>query len=114
MTYSTGLLRHRVQILQRVQQASEFGSKGGAVTYEPIKTVWAEAKFTKGAKALREGALDAYDTVMFRMRYTNSVNRDNFIGYQGKVYQIMSFNADYQDNIIQITATEIVGKITET
>jgi hypothetical protein len=30
------------------------------------------------------------------------------------VYQIMSFHADYQDNIIQITATEIVGKITET
>ena len=110
MSYQSGFLHNRVTIKNKVV-ATGFGETTG---YQAVGTVWANVSFSKGMKALHEGALDAYDTVMFRMRYTNSVNRDYFIGYQGKVYQIMSFHADYQDNIVQITATEIVGKITET
>ena len=112
MAYSTGLLKHRVEILRRVQAASRFSAGSGPVTYEPVKKVWADATWSKGAKAMREGALDAYDTVMFRMRWNNVVNRESFIGYENKVYQIMSLHADYQDNTIQITAVEIIGSIT--
>ena len=112
MGYSTGILKHRIEILRRVQAASKFSAGSGRVTYEPIKKVWADATWSKGAKAMREGALDSYDTVMFRMRYNTVVNRESFIGYENKVYQIMSLHSDYQANTIQITAVEIVGTIT--
>jgi SPP1 family predicted phage head-tail adaptor len=59
-------------------------------------------------KALREGALDSYDTVMFRMRYNSVVTRESRILYEGVTYQIQSLHADQQENIVQITATEII------
>ena len=62
----------------------------------------------KGVKALREGALDAYDTVLIRMRWNNVVTRDSRLQHGGVTYQIQSLHADRQENTIQITATEIV------
>ena len=53
---------------------------------------------------------DAYDTVMFRMRYNAEIDRWCLLQYQGKWYQIQSFNADYQQNQIQITATEMANQ----
>ena len=55
-------------------------------------------------------ALDAYDTVMFRMRYNKEIDRWCLIQYRGKWYQITSCNEDYQENQIQITATEMVNQ----
>ena len=62
----------------------------------------------KGQKALNEGALDAYDTVLIRMRYNNVVTRDSRLQSGGVTYQIQSLHADKQENTIQITAMEIV------
>ena len=59
-------------------------------------------------KSLREGALDAYDTVMIRMRWTPTVSRDSRLQHDGVTYQIQSLHRDYQSNIVQITATEII------
>jgi len=47
---------------------------------------------------------------MFRMRWAKVVDRWCLIKYQGRWYQIQSFNADYQENQIQITATEMVNQ----
>ena len=66
--------------------------------------------FNKGVKAMHEGALDAYDTVMFRCRYNKSLDRWCLLKYRGKWYQIQSFNEDYQENQIQITAVEMVNQ----
>jgi lipocalin len=66
--------------------------------------------FNKGVKAMREGALDAYDTVMFRCRYNAKFDRWCLLQYKGKWYQITSFNDDAQDNQIQITATEMANQ----
>jgi hypothetical protein len=66
--------------------------------------------FNKGVKAMREGALDAYDTVMFRCRYIKQLDRWCLLKFKGKWYQITSFNDDYQDNQIQITATELANQ----
>lgn len=104
MAYSTGILKHRVTILNKVV-ATGFGE---TTDYESAGTVWADVTWSKGVKALREGALDAYDTVMVRMRYNTIVSRDSRLQYGGATYQIQSLHADYQDNIIQITATEII------
>lgn len=104
MAYTSGLLKYRVTILNK-QVATGFGE---TTSYQPAATVWADVTWNKGVKALREGALDAYDTVMIRMRWNNIVTRDSRLQCDGVTYQIQSFHADRQDNTIQITATEIV------
>ena len=104
MAYSSGLLKHRVTILNK-QVATGFGE---TTSYQPAATVWADVTWSKGTKSLREGALDAYDTVIIRMRYNTVVSRDSRIQHDGVTYQIQSLHRDYQDNTIQITATEVV------
>jgi hypothetical protein len=59
-------------------------------------------------KSLREGALDAYDTVIIRMRYNKIVTRDSLLVHDGRTYQIQSFHRDMRENIVQITAVEAV------
>ena len=81
---------------------------GETTTYDPAATVWADISFSKGVKSLREGALDAYNTVLIRMRWNNIVTRDSRLQCDGVIYQIQSLHADRQANIIQITATEII------
>ena len=98
------MLKYRVTILNK-QVAAGFGE---TTSYQPAATVWAGITWNKGVKALREGALDAYDTVLIRMRYNDIVTRDSRLQHDGVTYQIQSLHADRQDNTIQITATEMV------
>ena len=104
MAYSSGILNHRVTILGKVV-AADFGE---TTSYQPVATVWADVTWKKGQKALNEGALDAIDTVLIRMRYNKYVTRESQLVCSGVTYQIQSLHADYNDNTIQITATEIV------
>ena len=110
MGYSTGMLKHRVEILKRVQEDGEFGIRSGKPSFERVCCVWADVTWKKGQKALNAGAMDALDTVMFRMRWDGRVTRECFLKYDGVVYQAMQFHADRQDNTIQILATEVVVK----
>jgi SPP1 family predicted phage head-tail adaptor len=105
MGYSAGFLNHRV-LIRNKKQPQAFGD---TTEYEDAGCVWANVTWSKGVKALHEGALDAYDTVMIRMRWNTLVSRDSHIVYEGVTYQIMSFHADRQENTIQITAQEIVN-----
>lgn len=108
MGYSTGILNHRVTILNKVApSAKEFGS---TTTFEPVVSVWANVTWSKGVRSLREGALDAYDTVLIRMRWNDYVTRDSQLQCEGKTYQIQSLHADRIENIVQITATEMTTK----
>ena len=104
MPYSSDILRYRVTILNK-QVATGFGE---TTSYQPAATVCADVTWSKGVKALREGALDAYDTVLIRMRWNNIVTRESRLQCDGVTYQIQSLHADRQANTIQITATEIV------
>lgn len=108
MGYSTGMLKHRVEVLKRVQEDGDFGIRSGRQSFERVCCVWADVQWKKGVKNLSMGALDGVDTVLFRMRWNGLVNRECFLRYDGTTYQIMSFHADRQDNTIQITANEIV------
>lgn len=107
MAYNSGMLNKRVTVLNRTTStAGQFGMKSGE--FVPVATIWAAVDFTHGVKAMREGALDAYDTVMIRCRYTDKLNRSSRIEYDNKTYQIQSFNADKVANTIQITAMEMI------
>ena len=107
MSYSTEFLKKRVTILNRtaVDSSTQWGA---TTTYEEVCDVWASVDWSRGTRALREGALDAYDTVLIRMRWNNIINRESRLRCDGVTYQIQSFHADKQDNTIQLTAQEII------
>lgn len=110
MAYSTGLMNKRVTVAKRAaDQESTFG-KTGQPKYEILGTFWMSETFTKGVKAMREGALDAYDTVMFRCRYHSGIDRWCLLRYQDRWYQITSFNEDYHENQLQMTAVEMANQ----
>ena len=107
------MLNKRIRIAKRAEEqdkqqdkSSNFG-KSGQPQYTWLGWFWANETFSKGVKALHEGALDAYDTVMFRLRFHACIDRWCLIRYNGTWYQIMSFNPDEHENTIQITAQEM-------
>ncbi len=111
MAYSTGMMNKRVKIAKRVDsEGGSFGRSSGGQKYTMLGEFWAAESFNKGVKSMREGAVDAYDTVMFRMRYHDEIDRWCLVQYHGRWYQIQSFNEDYQTNEIQITAMEMANQ----
>ena len=110
MAYSTGMMKYRVQVAKRATDESATFGKSGHPKYEILGTFWMGETFNKGVKAMREGALDAYDTVMFRCRYNKQLDRWCLLRYNGKWYQITSFQEDYQENQIQMLATELANQ----
>ena len=55
---------------------------------------------------MHEGAVDAYETLMIRMRWNPDVNRDSLIAYDDRIFCVQSLNRDFHENIIQIVAVE--------
>ena len=104
------MLNRRIIIARRKADAADSFGKQGQPKYEMLGVFWAAEDFNRGTKSLREGAYDAYDIVMFRMRYCADIDRWCLIQYQGKWYQIQSFNADQQANQIQMTAIEMANQ----
>lgn len=104
MAYTSDILKYRVIILNK-KVVTDFGE---TTQYEAAACVHADVTWKKGQKALNEGALDAQDTVMIRMRWNNIVTRNSRLECEGMTYQIQSLHADRQNNTIQITATEII------
>ena len=100
---------HRITILNKVAPTEKaFGEKTG---YKRDGSLNSSYEFNKGTKALREGSLDAYDTVIFRLNFSGNaaktITRESLIEMHGKIYQIQSLNADHQENKIIIRATEM-------
>lgn len=103
------MMNKRVTVAKRATETATFG-KSGQPKYDILGTFWMGETFNKGVKAMHEGALDAYDTVMFRCRFIKQLDCWCLLKFKGKWYQITSFNDDYQDNQIQITATKLANQ----
>lgn len=104
---------HRITILNKVAPAEKaFGEKTG---YRREGSLNSSYEFNKGTRALREGALDAYDSVMFRLNFSGDVakkiTRESLIEMGDKIYQIQSLNADHRENKIIIRATEMTTQV---
>ena len=100
--FEAGMRNHRVTVLNKVLTSERtFGEKTG---YRRDGSLWSSYEFSKGTRALREGALDAYDSVIFRMNFSGNVakkiTRESLIEMHGKIYQIQGLNEDYRDNKI--------------
>ena len=104
MAYQAGFRPYLVTIRNKVV-ATGFGE---TTQYQDIKTVHAAKTWKHGAKAMQEGALDAYDKVLFRMNYNTIVQRDSLLVCEGKTYQVLSLNGDFKANEIEILAQEVV------
>ena len=105
----------RVKVAKRATDTQETFGKAGQPKYEWLRQTgdhgfWASEKFDKGMKSLREGALDSYNTVMFRMRFVAGMDEWCLIQFQGKWYQITSFNESYRNNEIQVTAVRMANQ----
>lgn len=101
-------MNKRVTVAKRAPESGT--AKSGQRKYVILGTFWMGETFNKGVKSMREGALDAYDTVMFRCRYNKDIDRWCLLQYRGKWYQITSLNEDFQENQLQITATELANQ----
>ena len=107
------MLDKRADILQRSRVASGSRGRGSSEpTFTLAGTINASLRWNKGMRPLREGALEAYDVVMIRMRWNDMVDRDCRIRIGKKVYQIIQLEEDYRENQIQIIAQEVVGATT--
>lgn len=109
--FTPGMRNYRVTILNKVQPSErQFGEKTG---YRRDGSLWSSYEFSKGTRALREGALDAYDSVIFRMNFSANVTitRESLIECDGKVYQVQSLNSDRRENKIIIRATEMTTQV---
>ena len=104
------MMNKRVTVARRATDTQESFGKQGQPKYTILGTFWMSETFNKGVKSLREGAMDAYDTVMFRCRFNKDIDRWCLLKYHGKWYQIQSFNEDYQENQIQMTAVEMANQ----
>lgn len=104
------MISKRVTVAKRATDDNATFGKAGQPKYEILGTFWMAEDYNRGVKSLREGAFDAYDTVMFRCRYNKDIDRWCLLKYQGKWYQIQSFNVSYQENQIQITAIEMANQ----
>ena len=112
MAYSTGILNKRVAVCNPASITTEgkFGRQSAGRSYEYVGTFWAAVDFNKGQKSLREGAVDAYDTLMIRMRWNSKVNVRSMIVWEGRTFSVRSCNIDKQLNQIQLLVREDPGQ----
>lgn len=114
MGYSTGMMHKRVVVAQKMApQDGEYGRNSGGVRYKRLGEYWAAVDFKRGMKAMHEEAMDAFDTLMVRMRFHAGIDRDCLIAYNGRCYNIQSLNEDYGQNIIQMTVVELPDRSTD-
>lgn len=109
--FEAGKRNYRVTVLNKVPTYGKaFGEKTG---YSRVGSLWSSYKFDKGTKALREGALDAYDYVVFQMNYSTdiTITRESLIEFKGRIYQIISLNADEMENKVVVKATEMTTQV---
>jgi SPP1 family predicted phage head-tail adaptor len=103
--YTAGMLNERVTIiLPGTHTDGDFGRD-----YIPGERLerWAAVDWSRGTKALREGAVDAYDTIMVRMRFDERISRDCKVEHDGRTYRIDSLHASRKNATIQMTCTEL-------
>lgn len=111
--FDSGQRLARISVLNKATgSARQFGEK---TSYQRVGQLWATYRWNKGTRALREGALDAYNTVMFQLQYSGNaakaITRESLIEYDDRIYQIQSLNSDRRDNKIVITATEMTTQV---
>lgn len=106
--YSSGFMDTRVKVLRRQSPQTDGGVLQGG-DYAEACVIWASVTWAKGKKALNNGTLEAYDTLMVRCRCCRYLDRFCRLSIDGKVYEIATYNSDYRRNEVQITCYELIN-----
>lgn len=112
MSYSSEMLDKRIGVwsVDRENMDGKSGRGSGGVRFKQTGCVCGSVKWNRGQRAMMEGALEAYDVVMIRMRYDDGyaagINKDCRLTCDGKTYQIHQMMDDRRDNVIQIIAQQ--------
>ena len=115
MTYSPGMLKHRIRIQKYVgAQKGKFGIGSGGPEYQDCQEVWADVSHVKGMRAMNNGALDVYGVVNVRCYYDSVrgvLDVRSRMKYQGQVYQILgeTLHIDEQENTVEFKAQIIIN-----
>lgn len=112
MAYTTGILKDRVEILNRAQKTTgKYGIDSTGVQWTSAGVVWAEVTWAKGKQAMNAGALDAYALIMVRMRWNDKVTMRSRLVHGGQTYQVVpeTFHVDKQANTIQLNAQLVIN-----
>ena len=110
MGYSSDILEDWIEILRRVRTEGKLSKNSGGIVFEPIDCFYAQVKFNRGMKAIREAALDGTYDVVIRMRYDERVNRNCYVYHDGVMYMVVDCKRHERDNIIQMKAVEVQDK----
>ena len=105
MSYQRGFLRDWITLWNPTRKDSEYGA--GYIKYTPMAKVWANVSFVKGQRAMRNGEVDVYQTVMVRLDCHAMLTKRTRIEYDGRFWIIDSFNRDLGKNECQLTMFEI-------
>ena len=105
MSYQRGFLRDRITLWNPTRKDSEYGA--GYIKYTPMAKAWANVSFVKGQRAMRNGEIDVYQTVMLRLDCHAMLTKRTRIEYDGRFWIIYSFNRDLGKNECQLTMFEI-------
>lgn len=112
MSYSPDMLKYRVVILNRkTGTPSKWGKDGDGVEWEASQPIHADVTWAKGARAMNQGALDAYAVIEVRMYWNNVVTMRSRIVFEGHTYAILpeTFHPDHMGNTIQFHCQMIVN-----
>lgn len=69
--------------------------------------MWARVTYARGARALNYGESWMGNQISVLIRYTERINERSRIRWNGKLYQIDSFNGSRGEGTITITASKI-------
>lgn len=98
-------LTKRIDVLAPATVRSTYGAQ--KTTYPKVCSLWADVKFSKGARALDNGELWMQNSIVVTTRINASLTDRCRIGWDGKAYQIDSFNRDVQQGSITMTCSRI-------
>lgn len=105
MSYPRGNMDKRVKLYAPVRQDSLYGQ--AQVQYRHVATVWAWVTWTRGARAMQNGHMEVYQSIMVRSDIHAELTRYTRLEVQGKFYVIDSINEDEAKNECQVTAFEV-------
>ena len=82
-----------------------FGSQ--VTRFNKVQEVWASVKYLKGSRALEYGELTHPDSITVTTRLHQSLTEFCHIHWDGKIYQIDSFNRSRTDGSVTMTCSRI-------
>lgn len=104
----SGDLRHRITLQQKQLTKDQEGI--ATENWVDVATVWAAVEPLKGREYFQAAAVNAENTVRFRIRYRQGITSAMRVVYNGRVFNINSvIDVDERHREIQLMCQEVVA-----